>query len=165
MAALGRRRDAGAYPRPDAGRLADRILQLARWVFYINVPVGIVATLGMMAFLPDTPKDRSRPLDIFGFAMLSIAIGALQLMLDRGETKDWFGSTEIMIEAAVAGLSLYLFLVQMFTTQHPFLQPGMFKDRNYSTALVFMFVMGIILLATTGPATALPAKPHGLSGR
>jgi DHA2 family multidrug resistance protein len=119
-----------------------------RWVFYINVPVGIIAMLGMMAFLPDTPKDRSRPLDILGFAMLSIFIGALQLMLDRGETKDWFSSTEIMIEATIAALSFYLFLVQMFTVQHPFLQPGMFKDRNYSTALVFMFVMGIILLAT-----------------
>lgn len=119
-----------------------------RWVFYINVPVGIIAALGMIAFMPDTPKDRSRPLDAFGFALLSIAIGALQLMLDRGETKDWFGSTEIIIEATVAGLAFYLFLVQMFTMEHPFLQPGMFKDRNYVTALVFMFVLGIILLAT-----------------
>src|SRR5215475_1567554 len=100
-----------------------------RWVFYINVPFGILAFLGILGFVPETNRDRERPFDFFGFAMLSLGIGALQLMLDRGETKGWFGSTEILIEAALAGLGLYLFLVQMMTAERPFLEPRLFKDR------------------------------------
>src|SRR6266850_6558099 len=71
-----------------------------RWVFLINLPFGIMAFLGILGFVPETTRDRERPFDFFGFAMLSLGIGALQLMLDRGETKGWFGSTEIIIEAA-----------------------------------------------------------------
>lgn len=119
-----------------------------RWVFYINLPIGILATLGIIAFLPDTNRDRSKPLDWMGFVSLSVFIGALQLMLDRGQGEDWFSSPEIIIEATLAGLALYLFLVQMFTARQPFIPPAIFRDRNYSTALVFMFVMGILLLAT-----------------
>ncbi len=70
------------------------------------------------------------------------------MMLDRGEQLDWFGSTEIIAEAAIAALALYLFLVQMFTTWHPFVSPQLFKDRNFVTGLIFIFLIGIILLAT-----------------
>jgi len=73
-----------------------------RWVFYINLPIGIIALLGMIAFLPETPRNSGEKLDWFGFGTLSLAIGALQIMLDRGEQKDWFSSGEIMIEAIVA---------------------------------------------------------------
>lgn len=73
-----------------------------RWVFYINVPFGLLALLGIFAFVPETERDRARPFDFFGFALLSLAIGAQQLMLDRGELKDWFSSAEIMTYAALA---------------------------------------------------------------
>jgi MFS transporter, DHA2 family, multidrug resistance protein len=119
-----------------------------RWVFYINLPFGILALLGLLAFVPETKRDSSRPFDFFGFALLSLALGALQLMLDRGETKDWFSSTEIIAEAVTAGLCFYLFLVHMFTARRPFIEPGLFKDRNFATGLLFIFVVGIILLAT-----------------
>lgn len=130
-----------------------------RWVFFINLPIGIIAFLGMSAFLPETSTDKARRFDIFGFACLSLFIAALQLTLDRGETKDWFSSPEIVIETLVAVISLYLFVVHILTTKNPFLDPAMFKDRNYSFCLAFIFVVGIILLATMA---LLPPYLQGL---
>ena len=86
-----------------------------RWVFYINVPVGILAFLGIVSVMPETVIRRSR-FDFFGFIALSLAVGALQMMLDRGQLKDWFSSTEIWIEAVVAAVAFYLFIVHMLTT-------------------------------------------------
>jgi MFS transporter, DHA2 family, multidrug resistance protein len=132
-----------------------------RWVFLINLPFGLLAFLGILSFVPETKRDRERPFDMFGFAMLSLGIGALQLMLDRGETKDWFGSTEIIIEACVAGLGLYLFLVQMLTAERPFLEARLFKDRNLVVGLMFIFIVGIVLLATLA---LMPPFLQGLMG-
>lgn len=119
-----------------------------RWVFYINMPVGLLAWLGMAAFLQETPIDKTKRFDLFGFALLSIGIGALQMMLDRGESLDWFHSVEVMSEAVLSGLALYLFIVHIWTTQHPFIDPHLFKDRNFSVGLLMIFTVGIILLAT-----------------
>jgi len=118
-----------------------------RWVFYINVPFGLLALVGILAFVPETQRDRRR-FDLFGFALLSLAIGALQLLLDRGQSQDWFASSEIMIEAAVVAVCLYMFIVHMLTTDQPFLEPGLFRDRNLLIGLVLIFAIGIILLAT-----------------
>ncbi|OIQ92180.1 multidrug export protein EmrB [mine drainage metagenome] len=119
-----------------------------RWVFYINVPFGVLSFLGILSFMPETPMRRSR-FDFFGFATLSLAIGAFQLMLDRGQLKDWFSSTEIWVEAVLAGLGLYLFIVHMLTTKEtPFVSPAMFKDRNFLTGNVFIFIVGVVLFAT-----------------
>ena len=118
-----------------------------RWVFYINVPFGILAALGVAAFMPGT-HARRMAFDLFGFGMLSLAIGGLQVMLDRGELKDWFGSTEIWIEAIVAGLGIYLFLVHMVSAEHPFIGRALFKDRNFVIGNVFIFVIGVVLFAT-----------------
>jgi MFS transporter, DHA2 family, multidrug resistance protein len=119
-----------------------------RWVFYINLPFGLLALLGILSFVPETVRDRGRPLDWFGFTLLSLAIGTLQLMLDRGQSQDWFTSGEIIIESVLSALFLYLFVVHMLTHRRPFLEPGLFRDRNFSIGLVFIFVVGIILLAT-----------------
>jgi len=118
-----------------------------RWTFYINVPLGTLALLGVLAFLPETERKSGR-FDYFGFALLALAIGALQLMLDRGETEDWFASREIVLEAVLSGLALYLFVVHMFTARKPFLEPGLFKDRNFVAGLMLMFTVGVMLLAT-----------------
>jgi DHA2 family multidrug resistance protein len=119
-----------------------------RWVFFINVPFGILAFLGILGSLPETAPQRSR-FDFFGFATLSLAIGALQLMLDRGQLQDWWSSTEIRTEAAVAALSLYLFVVHMLTARSArFVSPALFKDRNFITGNVFIFVVGVVLFAT-----------------
>ncbi|HVO87848.1 MAG TPA: DHA2 family efflux MFS transporter permease subunit [Casimicrobiaceae bacterium] len=119
-----------------------------RWVFYINVPFGILSFAGIAAFMTETSIRRMR-FDFFGFTTLSLGIGALQLMLDRGQLKDWFSSSEIWIEATVSALSLYLFVVHMMTTRrHPFISVALFKDRNFLTGNVFIFVVGVVLFAT-----------------
>ncbi|MGH8712960.1 MAG: DHA2 family efflux MFS transporter permease subunit [Casimicrobiaceae bacterium] len=118
-----------------------------RWVFYINVPIGILSFLGMLAFLAESERQRSR-FDFFGFTTLSLAVGALQMMLDRGQLKDWFSSTEIWIEAAVAGVALYLFIVHTLTSDRPFVNPALFRDRNFVTGNVFIFIVGLVLFAT-----------------
>jgi DHA2 family multidrug resistance protein len=119
-----------------------------RWAFYINLPVGALALFGTMAFLSETERVRKRGFDFFGFALLSLAIGGLQLVLDRGESFDWFASRIIIITSVVAALAFYMFLVHMFTAEKPFIEPGLFKDRNFSTGLLMMFMIGVMLLAT-----------------
>lgn len=119
-----------------------------RWVFYINIPIGLLAWFGLAAFVEETPIDNTRRFDLLGFGLLSLAIGTLQMMLDRGETLDWFTSREVTIEAMVAGLAFYLFVAHIFTHDEPFIEPGLFKDRNFSVGLIFIFIVGIVLLAT-----------------
>jgi DHA2 family multidrug resistance protein len=119
-----------------------------RWVFFINVPIGILAFLGMASSLPTTTIRKSR-FDFFGFTALSVGLGALQLMLDRGQIKDWFGSTEIWIEAAITLLAFYLFVVHMLTTTgQRFINPALFKDRNFVAGSVVFFVVGVVMFAT-----------------
>ncbi len=113
-----------------------------RWVFYINLPIGIVGVLGMIAFLPETNRNAEK-LDWFGFGTLSITLGALQIMLDRGEIKDWFDSGEIILEAVVAASAFYLFLVHTFTAEKPFVRPGLFRDRNFTAGTIFVAVVGL----------------------
>ena len=119
-----------------------------RWVFYINVPFGVLCFLGILTFMPETTLRKSR-FDFTGFIALSLAIGAFQLMLDRGQTNDWFSSTETMVEAVIAGVALYMFIVHMMTTTAaPFISPALFKDRNFLTGNVFIFIVGVVLFAT-----------------
>ena len=132
-----------------------------RWVFYINLPFGVLAWLGLSAFLQESPLDRQRRFDLPGFALLSLGIGALQMMLDRGESLDWFASAEVVTEAVLCVLALYLFTVHIFTHEHPFIEPGLLRDRNFALGLVFIFVVGIILLATMA---LLPPFLQGLMG-
>jgi DHA2 family multidrug resistance protein len=130
-----------------------------RWVFYINLPVGIIAFLGVMTFVQDTAKVVGRHFDFFGFAMLSLGVGALQVMLDRGEQQDWFGSLEIIIECAAAVLGFWMFAVHSATTKQPFINPQVLKDRNFVASTVLIFIVGIILYATLA---LLPPMLQGL---
>lgn len=119
-----------------------------RWVFYINLPFGLLAWFGLAAFVRETPVDRTRRFDLLGFALLSLGLGALQMMLDRGESLDWFASPEVVCEGLLAGLALYLFVAHICTCEQPFIEPGLFRDRNFSVGLLFIFMIGMILLAT-----------------
>jgi MFS transporter, DHA2 family, multidrug resistance protein len=119
-----------------------------RWVFYINLPIGILAFLGITTFLPETRKNGGQQLDWFGFGTLSLAIGALQVLLDRGEQLDWFGSGEIWIEAIIAASAFYLFLAHTFTADAPFVRPVLFRDRNFTAGMIFIFIIGVSYLAS-----------------
>jgi DHA2 family multidrug resistance protein len=119
-----------------------------RWVFYINVPIGILAFLGTLSFMSETTTKRS-PFDFFGFATLSLAVAALQITLDRGQTKDWFSSPEICLEATCTAVFIYLFIVHMLTTRKArFVNPALFKDSNFLTGSIFIFIVGVVLFAT-----------------
>jgi MFS transporter, DHA2 family, multidrug resistance protein len=119
-----------------------------RWVFYINVPFGILAATGLLIFLKETSHSKSTKLDWIGFAALSLAIGAFQTMLDRGEELDWFSSREIIVEACLAGLGFYVFLVQFSLVPKPFLSPRLFRDMNFVVGVTFIFIVGVVLYAT-----------------
>jgi MFS transporter, DHA2 family, multidrug resistance protein len=118
-----------------------------RWVFYINVPFGVLAVLGVLAYFPDTTHARKR-FDFFGFATLSIAVGALQLLLDRGPIKDWFNSGEIRLDAALCALAFYFFVTHTLTARQPFIRLALYKDRNFFTGNILIFVVGVTLFAT-----------------
>ncbi|RFC68588.1 MULTISPECIES: DHA2 family efflux MFS transporter permease subunit [Mesorhizobium] len=117
-----------------------------RWVFFINLPVGILAFLGSAAYLPKFPLRR-RSLDFFGFAMLSLGVGALQLMLDRGAEVDWFSSMEIWIELGLAITGFWVFVVHIATGEHTFMDKALFADWNFVICLLFIFIVGVILLS------------------
>ena len=119
-----------------------------RWVFYINLPIGILAFIGLYFTLPENRNAKGSRFDFFGFISLSVFITALQLMLDRGQLLDWFTSREIVTEAVVAGIAFYLFLVHTFSYAKPFLNPHLFQDRNFVASNIFIFVVGVVLFAT-----------------
>jgi DHA2 family multidrug resistance protein len=119
-----------------------------RYVFYINVPVGILALLGMTTFLSETARNTAAKLDWFGFGTLSLAVGAFQVLLDRGEQLDWFGSGEIVIEAIISASALYLFLVHTFTSREPFVRPSLFRDRNFTAGTLFIAIIGLTYYAS-----------------
>jgi MFS transporter, DHA2 family, multidrug resistance protein len=118
-----------------------------RFIFYINLPIGLLAFFGMTVFLKGTARKAAK-LDWFGFASLGLAIGALQIMLDRGEELDWFSSGEIIIEAILGVSALYLFLVHTFTAREPFLRPSLFRNRNYAAGALFGVIIGLTYYAS-----------------
>jgi DHA2 family multidrug resistance protein len=119
-----------------------------RYVFYINVPVGILAFFGMLTFLSDTVRNATAKLDWFGFGTLSLAIAAMQVLLDRGEELDWFGSSEIVAEAIIAVSAFYLFLVHTFTAREPFVRLSLFRDPNFTAGVLFIAIVGLTYYAS-----------------
>ena len=132
-----------------------------RWVFYINLPVGILCAIGLMILVKNKASDTPRPFDLLGFSLLAIAIGSFQLMLDRGEQIDWFGSKEIIVEAVVAGVAAVMFVLHMLSSDHPFLPRDLFRDRNLMLGLIFTAVTGLLMIVT---ATLLPPFLQQLKG-
>jgi DHA2 family multidrug resistance protein len=122
-----------------------------RWVFFINVPFGILSALGLLSYLRESATRRAT-FDFFGFATLSLAIGAFQIMLDRGQLQDWFSSTEICIEAALAAVAFYLFMVHTLTARNSFVSPGLFRDRNFNVGCLAIFTFGVVLLLYASPS-------------
>jgi MFS transporter, DHA2 family, multidrug resistance protein len=121
-----------------------------RWVFFINVPIGLLAAYGMWRYIRPVPGPRQQRFDMFGFATLSLALGALQLLLDRGQQNDWFSSTETWIEAIALVVMTTYFIAHTVLTpaDKSFVDFRLFKNRNYVTGVLFIFIVGLVLYAT-----------------
>ncbi|MFL5298579.1 MAG: DHA2 family efflux MFS transporter permease subunit [Phenylobacterium sp.] len=119
-----------------------------RWCFYINLPVGILAFLGVFLFISGDRTRKAKRFDFLGFGMLTLFIGAFQMLLDRGPSQDWFHSREIWIDLILAGVGLWVFTIHTFTTAHPFFDRALLRDRNFVTASIFGFFIGILLFST-----------------
>lgn len=115
-----------------------------RWVFYINLPIGIPTLALLWWLLPSRPITQ-RQLDVFGFAMLALSLASLQLMLDRGQHEDWFESWEIIIELGVAIAAFWMFAIHSISTQKPLFDPHMVTNRNFLTALMFGSLIGVMM--------------------
>jgi DHA2 family multidrug resistance protein len=118
------------------------------WVFFVNLPFGIFTVLGLLVFMDETKKDFSLRFDWFGFTALAVGIGSLQIALDRGEQLGWTESNEIIAEFVVSIVGFYYFFAHSLTTDRPFIQFALFKDRNFVSGCVFMAVMGLVLFST-----------------
>jgi DHA2 family multidrug resistance protein len=132
-----------------------------RWVFYINLPVGILCATGLMLLIKNQVSEAKRSFDMTGFMLLAIAIGTFQLMLDRGQQLDWFDSVEIVVEALVAGVAAVMFVLHMLSDEHPFLSRDQFKNRNLMIGLIFTALAGLILIVTS---TLMPPFLQQLKG-
>lgn len=118
-----------------------------RWVFYVSMPFAALGIGGALLFIRESPLNRDRRFDWFGFSAIGIALAAAQFLLDRGEMEGWFDSDRILLTASVVILAFYLFIVHSTTTRNPFITPAIFMDRNFSLGLVFMFLLGVLVLS------------------
>ncbi len=133
-----------------------------RWVFYVNVPFGIIAVTGLILFMPSAPARPGLKFSWYGFGMLAIAVACLQMVLDRGQILDWFTSGQIVTLAVIAGLAFYLFVVHMCMADKPFLPTALFKDRNFASAIIMVFCVSAILQASSALLAPYLQKLAGL---
>jgi MFS transporter, DHA2 family, multidrug resistance protein len=153
MALWGMASVLGSFFGPTVGGYVTEYMTW-RYIFYFNVPFGLLALAGAAVFLPETQRDSNRKLDWFGFLTLSLGIGSLQLMLDRGGQLDWFESWEIITEAFLAVLGFYMFNVHCLTAKQPFLDPRLLFKRTFFIGLMFAFIYGFV---TTPPMVLMPS--------
>jgi DHA2 family multidrug resistance protein len=131
-----------------------------RWVFYVNLPVGLVALAILFAQLPSR-QIRKRRFDLFGFAMVALALGGLQLLLDRGNQVDWFASVETWIYLGCAISAAWVGTIHLATARHPLFHRELFADRNFVISAVGMIAVGAVIFSTMA---LLPPMLQGLFG-
>lgn len=131
------------------------------WVFIINVPFGLIAAAGLLFSMQEHREDKPMQLDLTGFVLLALSVGALQLVLDRGQLLDWFESREIWLIASIAGLAFYLFIVHSLTAKNPFVNLKLFKDSNYLLGNFYAFILGGMLYGTMALTPPLLAELMG----
>jgi DHA2 family multidrug resistance protein len=132
-----------------------------RWVFYINLPIGLIAFAMVYPNLEKDPGGKERPFDNLGFIALVLFTVSAQLMVDRGPGQDWFASPEIWIEAFIALAGLYVFIMQALTAKHPFFHLDLFRDRNFVTSVGFHMAVGALAMSTMA---LLPTMMQNLLG-
>ena len=132
-----------------------------RWVFFINIPVGLLTVLMVTTYVHETEISKTRTFDALGFVLLSLAIGSLQMMMDRGERHDWFDSPEIIVEFGLVLCGLWMFLIHARGEEHPYIDLRLFKDRNY----VLATLIGLVVFTTLFAAMSLvPPFAQNLMG-
>ena len=134
-----------------------------RWVFLVNVPIGILAVVGLWSSLPEIRDERVKRFDWFGFVTLSLFIGVLQLMMDRGQQLDWFDSREIWIEAGIVATFGWLAFVHMATARDTFVRGEVFLDRNFALGCLVSASIGVVVFATVPITTNMQQQLLGYS--
>ena len=132
------------------------------WIFYIVVPLGAASAIGIALFAEETKRRPDRHLDWTGLVALTIAVSMFQFILNRGERLDWFEATEIVVAVSIAVVALYVFLVHSATTARPFLEPNLFRDRNYTVGIFISFAWGFLLHGNLVLVSLLMQELRGL---
>lgn len=135
-----------------------------RWIFYINVPVGLLSVMLAKAFIDDPhyiTSAKVRKIDAIGFAFLTLWLGTLQIILDKGQQEDWFSSNWIRWFAAISVVSFLAFVIRELTTDHPIVDLRVLKNQNFGTGVVLITLIGVVLYGTTA---ALPIFLQTLLG-
>src|SRR5215210_3731871 len=134
-----------------------------RWVFYINLPVGIASIVMTKMFIFDPPYLRrlTEKIDYWGIAMLVVGIGALQYVLDKGQEEDWFADRSILTLSIISGVTLVMLIYHELTTEHPIIDLRVFKERSYATGVFLMTMLGFVLY---GSMVLLPVMLQTLLG-
>jgi MFS transporter, DHA2 family, multidrug resistance protein len=138
----------GPIMGPTLGGYLTNVLSW-RYVFYVNLPFGILSILGLAFFMPRSAPQPSLKFSWYGFAVLGLGCASLQLMLDRGQELDWLAAREILVELVIAILGFYLFVVHMMTSDRPFLSAALFADRNFSSGMVMVFCVSSVLQSSS----------------
>jgi DHA2 family multidrug resistance protein len=125
-----------------------------RWIFYINVPVGLLSLLLTSRLITDPPYLKRRklsetPIDYMGLGLLAVGLGALQIVLDKGERDDWFESHFILALAAICVIALVSVVIWEWNHDHPIIELRLFRDRSFAVGCFMLFMLGIILYGTT----------------
>lgn len=113
------------------------------WIFYVNIPIGIIATIATYTFVKETPKQpKGMAVDWWGIILLALTVGSLQTVLEKGETEDWFATSYILILSVVAVLGFILFLWRQKTVAYPIVNLQIFRHRSFSVGMFFSFILG-----------------------
>ncbi len=123
-----------------------------RWIFYINIPIGLLGLFLQQLFLEDPPyikKARTKKIDFVGFGFMALGVGLLQLILDKGQEADWFSATWIRWGTAVSVIALIMFVIWELRSREPLVNLRLLKNFNYATGIGLVGVLGAILYSTT----------------
>ena len=155
----------GAVVGPTVGpTIGGYILEVADWpwIFYVNIPVGILAAYCTYTFIRETPKDgKGKPVDWWGIALLAIAVGSLQTVLEKGESEDWFSTPYITALAVMSVFGLLLFIWRETATEFPIVNLRIMKKRSFSIGMFTSFILGFGLY---GSVFVFPVFAQNLLG-